>query len=142
MEEKVEEKTSNVWEYVWWGAVIVLGAIFTFMLCMFFFGDPRTKHIISNDISGQEQQTDSTKKTETNPKINKEEFDSIKNGMSYEEVVNIVGGDGELLSETGTNGDQYHTMMYSWEGEKGFGSNANTTFQNGKLVNKAQFGLK
>lgn len=138
----MEEKTSNVWEYVGWGAVVILGAFLTFMLCMLLFGDPKTKHSSSNDITLQETKSSENEKVNNNPKMSKKEFDSIKNGMSYEEVVNIIGGDGELLSETGTSGEQFHTMMYSWEGENGLGSNANATFQNGKLVNKAQFGLK
>ncbi|OOR30331.1 hypothetical protein BW892_07060 [Bacillus cereus] len=109
---------------------------------MLVFGDPKTKYSTSNDVPVQAEQTSTNKKANNSPKISKEEFDSIKNGMSYEEVISIIGGDGELLSETGTNGQQFHTLMYSWEGEKGFGSNANATFQDGKLINKAQFGLK
>jgi hypothetical protein len=32
--------------------------------------------------------------------------------------------------------------MYQYEGEGELGANASFTFQGGKLVNKAQFGLK
>lgn len=73
--------------------------------------------------------------------ITSEEFTTIQNGMSYEEVVEIIGSEGELLSETGTKGDQFYTVMYKWDGE-GLGANANFTFQNNKLQNKSQFGLK
>ncbi|WP_438358143.1 hypothetical protein [Bacillus toyonensis] len=62
--------------------------------------------------------------------------------MSYDEVKSIIGSDGEVLSETGQAGDQFHTIMYKWDGEKGFGANANFMFQDGKLQNKSQFGLK
>jgi hypothetical protein len=65
--------------------------------------------------------------------------------MSYEEVVEIIGGQGEVLSESGTPGGtgmDIHTVMYTWEGESGFGANANAMFQGNKLMNKAQFGLK
>ncbi|WP_257149907.1 hypothetical protein [Bacillus cereus] len=65
-----------------------------------------------------------------------------KNGMSYDEVKAIIGSDGEVLSETGQAGDQFHTIMYKWDGEKGFGANANFMFQESKLQNKSQFGLK
>lgn len=76
------------------------------------------------------------------PKISKAEFDSISNGMTYEEVVAIIGGEGSVLSEVGEKGSPYYSIMYQYEGEKGFGSNANFTFQDNKLQAKAQFGLK
>lgn len=74
--------------------------------------------------------------------ISKAEFDEIQNGMSYEEVTKIIGVEGEVNSETGEKGTQFHTIMYSYEGEKGWGSNAIMTFQNNKLQNKTQMGLE
>lgn len=71
--------------------------------------------------------------------MSKAEFDQITTGMSYESVVSIVGGPGELLSESGIAG--YVTKMYMWEGSCGLGANSNAMFQNGALVSKAQFGL-
>ncbi|HFJ9472549.1 TPA: DUF3862 domain-containing protein [Bacillus paranthracis] len=76
------------------------------------------------------------------PGISKAEFDQIQNGMSYDEVKAIIGSEGEVLSESGQAGEQFHTIMYKWDGEKGFGANANFMFQEGKLQNKSQFGLK
>lgn len=76
------------------------------------------------------------------PKISKAEFDQISNGMSYEQVAGIIGSAGELLSESGSPGDAYYTVMYSWNGEGSTGASANFMFQGGKLQNKAQFGLK
>ncbi|MDA2738393.1 DUF3862 domain-containing protein [Bacillus cereus group sp. Bc015] len=72
--------------------------------------------------------------------INKAEFEQIQNGMSYEEVVAIIGNEGELQSESEVG--NYKTQLYTWKGESGIGSNANVTFQNGKVQAKAQFGLK
>jgi hypothetical protein len=74
--------------------------------------------------------------------ISKAEFDTIKNGMSYEEVTQIIGGPGELLSESGNKGEALHTVMYMYTGEGGLGANANMMFQGNKLMNKAQLGLK
>ncbi|HHY66103.1 MAG TPA: DUF3862 domain-containing protein [Alicyclobacillus sp.] len=73
-------------------------------------------------------------------KITKEEFDKIQTGMTYDQVVQIIGGPGELLSEAGDG--EYKMQMYKWDGEKGFGSNANVSFQGGKVVAKAQLGLE
>lgn len=74
--------------------------------------------------------------------ITLDEFNKINNGMTYEEVVKIIGGDGNLLSESGEKGTEYYTVMYEYSGEGDLGANANFTFQNDKLQNKSQFGLK
>ncbi len=76
------------------------------------------------------------------PKMSMAEFSQIQSGMSYEQVVQIVGGPGEKLSETGSPGEVYYTVAYMWEGEGSLGANANCMFQSGALVNKAQIGLK
>jgi hypothetical protein len=62
--------------------------------------------------------------------------------MTYEQVKEIIGTDGELMSESGDKGTEYYTVMYMWKGEGSSGANANFMFQGGKLNNKAQFGLK
>lgn len=70
------------------------------------------------------------------------EFTQLKDGMTYEEATAIIGGPGEVLSESGSPGEALHTIMYSYKGESGLGANANIMFQGNKLNNKAQFGLK
>lgn len=82
------------------------------------------------------------KEEKNSPKMSKAEFDVIKSGMTYEEVTAIIGGPGELVSESGSPGEEFHTVMYQYEGEGQIGANANLMFQGGKLVNKAQFGLQ
>lgn len=80
--------------------------------------------------------------SENNPTITKAEFDQIKSGMTYEQVSKIIGGPGELLSESGSKGNQFYTVMYMYDGEGELGANANFMFQADKLQNKAQMGLK
>lgn len=70
--------------------------------------------------------------------INGEKFNEIQNGMSYDEVVAIIGEDGTSISESELA--DIKTEIYEWESHDGWG-NANITFQNGKVVNKAQFGV-
>lgn len=82
-----------------------------------------------------------TQNPPNNPLISKAEFEQIKNGMSYEEVCKIIGSEGEVLSEVGSEGEDYHTIIYMWDGDGEIGANANFTFQKGKLVGKAQYGL-
>ncbi|APC42738.1 hypothetical protein A7L45_16230 [Clostridium estertheticum subsp. estertheticum] len=74
--------------------------------------------------------------------MTKAKFTEIQNGMNYEEVTKIIGGPGEVLSESGTKGDAYYTVMYQYEGIGSMGANSNLMFQGNKLMNKAQLGLK
>ena len=80
------------------------------------------------------------KEKKNSPKISKAEFEAIQTGMTYEEVVGIIGGEGELTSQVDVAG--YETKMYMWKGEGSIGANANATFQNNSLSSKAQFGLE
>ena len=79
------------------------------------------------------------------PEISMSEFNQIKNGMTYEQVTEIIGDPGELIAETGTSGDQFHTVTYQFKGEGGSIWNsafAQLIFQGGQLNTKAQKGIK
>ena len=60
--------------------------------------------------------------------------------MTYAQVVQILGKEGEELSSNEIGG--YKTVMYKWDGNAGWGANMNAMFQNSKLNSKSQFGLK
>lgn len=94
----------------------------------------------SNSAPTSTQNTPQTVKT--NPGISKAEFEQLKSGMTYEQATAIIGGPGEVISESGNKGEALHTVMYQYKGEKGLGANANLMFQGNKLQNKAQFGLE
>ena len=72
------------------------------------------------------------------PLVTKAEFLRLEEGMSYEEVVRIIGAPGELKASSDLAGIK--TVMYGWSNTDG--SNTNAMFQQGKLVSKAQFGLE
>jgi len=75
--------------------------------------------------------------------ITLDEFNKIEAGMSYEQVRDIVGGEGTLGSSVDMGvGDEYKTQIYQWTGSGSIGANANVTFQGGKVISKAQIGLK
>jgi hypothetical protein len=65
--------------------------------------------------------------------------------MSDAEVVAIIGQPGEEVSRNRIEGvagvmGAIETVMYMWQNPSG--TNINATFQNDKLVQKAQFGLQ
>lgn len=77
--------------------------------------------------------------------VSKAEFDQISDGASYSQVVSIIGEEGTESSSGTMEGvpgvmPSITTKMYTWQNSDG--SNMNAMFQNDKLVNKAQFGLK
>ncbi|PET70072.1 hypothetical protein CN514_07805 [Bacillus sp. AFS001701] len=74
--------------------------------------------------------------------ITKAEFDKIQNGMTSKEVFDIIGGKGEVTSETGEKGKPGYTIMYTYYGKGSTGANASLMFQDDKLTTKAQSGLK
>lgn len=69
-----------------------------------------------------------------------DKFNRIQTGMTPEEVKEIVGGLGTVASESEMAG--YKTVILQFDGSGSIGANANITFQNGKVVQKAQAGLK
>ncbi len=68
-------------------------------------------------------------------------FDKIKNGMTYAEVARILGSTGEKAGEFEVQDGIMTT--YRWKGTEPVGGwEVAAQFNNVKLVNKTQFGLK
>lgn len=72
--------------------------------------------------------------------ISLDEYNKIQTGMSYDDVCNIIGSSGTQSSIVENYG--YKVEIYTWYGNGVAGSNANVTFENGKVSGKAQVGLK
>lgn len=94
----------------------------------------------SHSSTSSPSQSSSATTASNPPTISLSEYYNIETGMSYDEVVEIVGSYGVELSRVEVSG--YQTVMVGWDGEGGIGANANVTFQNGKVIAKAQLGLQ
>ena len=70
--------------------------------------------------------------------VTKAMYLQIRDGMSYNQVVRIIGASGEEMSRNTIAG--YTNVMYQWTNNDYSGMNA--IFQNGRLFTKAQFGLR
>ena len=66
-----------------------------------------------------------------------EKFNRLRTGMTYETVVKILGREGDVLSDVGGPGPAIR--IYQWTNGL---SNMNATFQDGRLMAKAQLGLR
>ncbi len=71
-------------------------------------------------------------------KATMDKYNQVKTGMTYDEVVAIMGGDGELSSDTKIAG--VSSKLYLWDGED-IASNCSITFSDGKVSSKSQIGL-
>jgi hypothetical protein len=74
-----------------------------------------------------------------------DKYQRLKSGMSYRQVAQIIGHEGEELSRNKIDGvpgvmPSIDTVMYQWINSNG--SNMNAMFQNDKLNAKSQFGLR
>ena len=80
-------------------------------------------------------------------KITLAEFDAISVGMTYDQVVNIIGGPGEKTYEYDWGADFAKYMgyqissTYSWDGVEDY-SSASISFHDGIVESKTQYGLK
>lgn len=140
--EKVKKPFYKKW-WVWLIAVIIIGAATS-------GGEESTdqaKDTEKTEETSEAKEVAKTEETQTEEKpaakegvLTEEKFAQIKDGMTYEEVVAVVGSEGKLLSETGEKGSEFHTVMYEFETD-GVLSNSTMMFQGNKLTNKAQVGL-
>lgn len=71
--------------------------------------------------------------------ITLEEFNKLKNGMTYEQCAELIGGLGTLTSSSSIGNSTFD--YYTWEGTTSF-STASLIFDNNHLYSKTQFGLK
>lgn len=70
-------------------------------------------------------------------------FQAVQNGMSYAQVRDLFGRDGQVTSENtfpDFQGGQTHTILYKWDA--GFAASISVMFQNDAVMQKSQFGLK
>lgn len=68
-----------------------------------------------------------------------EKFNKIETGMTYQQVVDVIGEEGTLSTES-AYGDQ-SMKVYYWYASDGI-SNATVSFMNDKVTAKSQIGLK
>jgi hypothetical protein len=72
------------------------------------------------------------------PNITLDQFRSLPDGATYNHVLALLGRPGTEISRNVIA--DYVTVMYQWQNDDH--SNMSVMFQNDRLVNKSQFGLK
>lgn len=72
------------------------------------------------------------------PKPSMANYQRVQNGMTYKDVISIIGEPSQELSRSAIGENE--AVVYMWKADS-FGGNMNATFSNGRLVSKAQFNL-
>jgi hypothetical protein len=79
-------------------------------------------------------------KSSPTPPVTMERYNKAQVGMNYQQVVNIMGQEGEQQGMSFDIIGLKTTIVYNWVNPDG--SNMNAVFQNNLLVSKSQSGLK
>ncbi len=90
-------------------------------------------------ISGSGDNDEGKTVEEISTQITLAKYNQIKTGMSYEQVVEIIGFDG--VEQSRNQIMDITTVMYDWRNDNRI-SGMNAIFQNKKLTQKSQFALK
>ncbi len=93
----------------------------------------------SNLINSENKIVDARSPAASASGVTLSQYNKVQTGMSYDEVIKILGKPNQELSRSEMAG--FVTVMYMWNGVTA-GANMNAMFQNDALINKAQFGLR
>ena len=98
----------------------------------------RTPTTSSPSTSSSPSSSSSPASSDKKTGLTLDKFNQLKNGMSYKEVVDIVGSEGSQVSSSGEG--KYKVETYKWDGENF--QYLIITFMGEKLYSKTQNGLK
>lgn len=102
-------------------------------------GDRNSEYMDAHDIAENLESETFTNPAPVNlPSCSYEEYLQIENGMTYDQVVEIIGSEGKETSTAAVGG--ITSSVYQWDGSAKY-SNVAITFTNNAVVAKAQAGL-
>ncbi len=92
---------------------------------------------ISSDQSPASDELLDTMSDSSKADLSMDKFEKIELDMSYDQVKDIIGSEGNETSST--KSANYESSSYQWKGEKT--ASIRTRFRNSKLVSKSQSGM-
>ncbi len=116
-------------------ALIVLGVFVLAGIVNGITGSGRSSRSTTSSSGTSSSSGSSTSRNDT--EVTYAEYLEIENGMSYSEVVAIVGFEGEEMSRNNIAG--YESILYTFSNR--FGTNMVITIQDGEVTSKSQIGL-
>jgi hypothetical protein len=101
--------------------------------------DEITKKTNSGSTSSSPSSTEDSDKSDSKTELTLDKYNKVKNGMSYKEVVDIMGNEGVEQMSSGEG--KYKVESYKWEGDDSL-KFTTISFMGGKVYTKFQMGLK
>lgn len=131
-----EEEKKSVYKKWWFWLIVVIMVIAIVGGTQTSTNNTQT----SSSVNESEVQTTENEKTTTKDvKVTLEQYNQIKDGMTYEEVVEIFGGKESTSSESEIAGIK--SEIKTWNGNGTF-SVATIGFTDGEVSSKSQTGLE
>jgi hypothetical protein len=133
---------SRVWVWV----VLILGVLMMFCgggsVLLYTLIPETDDYVFDDNIFESKPPPGNTSPNETKPdkktgKLRMENFEQLKNGMTYREAVEILGVEGDLISESGSG--SFQSTVYMWRGDDF--AVISVIFMNDKLFSKTKTGL-
>lgn len=119
-----------------WLIAAIITAVF---ICSITFISEANKKSYLSFLSGHSKnnKNNDTSVKRVTKKYNLNNFNKVSMGMTYNDVVKILGN---YTSKTSSNGENSSDVNYTWQNVDS--SNISVMFENGKVINKSQASLE
>ncbi|WP_407309598.1 hypothetical protein [Desulfosporosinus sp. SB140] len=97
----------------------------------------------SQKLSESVKTTPLTSTEKSNPlTISKAKYNQLKYGDTYEKIKSLLGGTGDIVTESGTKGSKGYAVTYLCHVKSPSGAEVFLAFKDNKLVNKMEVNLQ
>ncbi|MFZ1699438.1 MAG: DUF3862 domain-containing protein [Pyrinomonadaceae bacterium] len=136
------KSTSRAWVWV----LLILGVMVVMCgggsVLIYTLMPEKSAYVVGNGVTGPNSSPGNAVSSSKTPDkerapLKMENFERLKTGMTYQQVVELLGVEGELISESGSGA--YKTGVYWWRGNDS--GVISIIFMNDKLFSKTKTGL-
>ncbi len=122
------------------GGTTVMMKKSTIILCSLCLGFSMTACEQKKEVKKQTATSSTVMKNQKKESININHFSNINEGMTYKEVKDLIGFEGDLLIEEGVEHSTQIKQIFAWKGSNPTAL-VEITFLDGKVHSKVQQGL-
>lgn len=122
------------------GGTTVMMKKSTLILCSLCLGFSMTACEQRKEVKNQTATSSTVMENQKKESININHFSNINEGMTYKEVKDLIGFEGDLLIEEGVEHSTQIKQIFAWKGSNPTAL-VEITFLDGKVHSKAQQGL-
>ncbi len=122
------------------GGTTVMMKKSTLILCSLCLGFSMTACEQKKEVKKQTATSSTVMENQKKESININHFSNINEGMTYKEVKDLIGFEGDLLIEEGVEHSTQIKQIFAWKGSNPTAL-VEITFLDGKVLSKVQQGL-